>query len=270
MNPIDIKKQIDFYNNLTENARFMFTEYDMAVNSAIIQFLDEKLGDRTQRNPENFQWVQSIRSDIYTLLATATPTLTVGTVINNRYYSITPTTFPAPADYYDFVCLTTLIDGYTDYSRPTSFNERGPLFKDSFRHPTNQKTFFNDTSSGFVVYRGTGGTFTSVLLEYIKQPATFTIGPEGSLVTGTLTNAVQYYATEISTYNGVTYQIGAILTGTGAALTSGQAMPVLSTVACALPPKVHDEICKMASVILLKSIGQYNEAAITDSNRSKI
>ena len=274
MNAIQTANQINFYNNLTRNARFTSTEIDMAVNSAMIEFIDEKLGDRTMRSPENFQLMQAIRSDLSTLITTVSPTVTPATAVTNRYYTITPMTFPTPTDYYDFVALVTLIDGYTSYARPTTYNERGPLFEDSFKHPTNTKVYFNDTAAGMVLYRGTGGTFTSATLDYIKYPTAFTVGPDANIVPAgsTLTNGLSYIATEITNYNSTIYQIGATITGVGVAtmIITGAVILTSYTNPIILPPKVHDEICRMASVILLKSVGEYPESQAIESIRSKV
>lgn len=267
MNAVQTLNRISFYNDVTRNARYSFAEIIMAVNDAIFDFIDEKIGKPQNRTPENFQLIQLIREDIHTLITTANPTVTNGTVITNRYYSITPSHINFPADYYTFVTLNMLIDGYTDYSRPTTYNENGPLFKDSFRHPTNTKTYFNEDSTGLKIYRGVGGTVTSSTLEYLRNPVDFTIGTEANLITtgGTLTNALAYLATEISVYNGTTYTIGATITGTGAALTSGQVILTSNTVPIDLPSKTHEEIARRASVILLKNSGAYPSAQAVES-----
>lgn len=267
MNAILTLNRINFYNDVTRNARFSFAEINMAVQDAVFDFIDEKIGDPLSRSPENFQFIQLIREDIHTLISTANPSVTNGTVITNRYYSITPSHINFPADYYTFVTLNLLIDGYTDYSRPTTYNENGPLFKDSFRHPTNLKTYFNEDSTGLKIYRGVGGTVISSTLEYLRNPADFSVGTEANLITsgGTLTNLLAYIATEISVYNAVTYAIGATITGTGAALTSGQVILTSNTTPIDLPAKTHEEIARRASVILLKNVGNIPAAQSVES-----
>lgn len=271
MNAIQLKQRVDFYNNLTHNARFEFSEYNIAFNNAIQQFIDDKMGDEQQRMPENFQWIQSIRSDLYTLIKTSSPTLTDGSTVTNRYYSVKPTTFPFPTDYYDFILLQPVISGITSYSRPTDYNEIGPLMENSFEHPTNEKTYYNENSAGMTIWRGATGTVASATFTYIKQPAVFSIGTESNLINtgGTLTNALVYYATEISVYNAVTYAIGASITGTGAALTSGQVILSTNTVTTDLPERVQEDLCKKCSVVMLKNIGMYDEAAASESQLSK-
>lgn len=260
MNAIAIMNRIDFYNDVSRSARFYFSDYNKAVNDAVQNYIERRLGDEDQRRPDNLQWIQQIRDELYTLLKSATLTPSNGTVVTNRYFSHTPSHINNPTDYYGFVALNVLIDGYTDYSIHTDYNEIGPLLKDSFRHPTNLKTYYNEDSTGLVVWRGVGGTFTSAALEYIKQPATFNMGSEDQLINpggAVLTNGLDYIATEVSVQNAITYQIGTQFTATGTSLTSGQVILASLTQTIDLPEKAHSDICKAASEIMLLVTSNY-------------
>ena len=81
---------------------------------------------------------------------------------------------------------------------------------------------------------------------------------------GTLTNLAVYYATEQSVYAGTTYTIGATITGTGAALTSGQVILASNTTPCELPAKTHDEIAAKASSIMLGNIANYDASMFSE------
>lgn len=270
MNAIEVMNRIDFYNDISRSGRFYFSDYNKAVNDAIKDYSDERLGDETQRNPKNMQWIQQIRDDLYTLIKKATLTPTNGTVITNRYYSSTPSHVNFPADYDDFISLEVLIDGYTDYSKPTSYNEIGPLLKDSFRHPTNTLTYYNEDATGLTIWRGVGGTFTSASLEYMKIPNTFSVGAETQLISpggAVLTNGVSYIAVEISVQNAITYQIGTQFTATGNALTSGLVILASNTTTIELPDKTHNEICKAASRIMMLATSNYNASQAIETER---
>jgi hypothetical protein len=270
MNPIQIMNRIDFYNDSTRVGRYYFADYNKAVNSAIKDFIDSRMGDEPQRQPDNFQWIQQIRDDLYTLIKSSTLTPTNGTAVTNRYYSHTPSHINFPADYYDFVALNVLIDSYTTYSRPTDYNEVGPLLEDSFRHPTNQKTYYNEDSTGLTIWRGVGGTFSSASLQYIKTPNSFSIGSEAQQIFpggAVLTNGLSYYAIDVSVQSGVTYQIGDQFTAVGTALTSGVVILASNTTALELPEKVHDEICKAASRIMLLVTANYTASQAVESER---
>lgn len=253
MNAVQQRVAIDFYNNLSKAPRFYNYEYNTAMDIAMMQYMDERIGDKSQRTPEMFQ---QIRDDLFTVIKTATITFTPGTAITNRYYSALPATGPVPSDYRDYALLMCLIDGYTTYARPTNFNEIGPLLENSFMHPTNDKPYFNYQTTGLTLWRENSGTLTSATLTYYKIPNSFNIGLETQLINGgpavTLTNLATYYATEQSIYNGVTYAIGSTITGvTAQLLTAGQVILASNTTPCELPPECHDEIAAKASAIML-------------------
>jgi hypothetical protein len=272
MNSIQAMTRADFYMDNTRGARYFFADYDKAFNDAIENYIVKTLGTEKQRDPENFQWNQAIRDSLYTLLKNASPSITNGTVITNRYYSATPSHINYPTDYRSFVSLNVLIDSYTDYSRPTTYNEIGPLLKDSFRHPTNKKTYYNEDATGHTIWRGVGGTFTSATLEYIKIPNTFTVGNESQLISpggAVLVNGLSYIALEISVQNASTYQIGDQFTAIGTALTSGIVILASNTVAIDLPSPVHEEICKMAAEIMLLATANYQASQAVESQVSK-
>ena len=272
MNSIQVRSRIDFYLDVSRNARFGQQDYNKAVNDAIQVFMNQRIGDENQRAPENFQWIQQIRDEMYTLLKEATSTPSNGTVVTNRYYSSIPSAITFPTDYYNFVSLRVVIDGYSDYARPTTYNEIGPLLKDSFKHPTNQKVYYNENTTGLTIWRGSSGTFSSAILEYIKTPLDFNVGADTDLINagaGVLTNGSVYIATEVSVQNSVTYQIGDAFTASGTTLTSGQVILASKTQTIELPEKTHSDIAKMAAAIMLKVTANYPAAqAVGDeSNR---
>ncbi|MFA7287649.1 MAG: hypothetical protein WC055_02100 [Melioribacteraceae bacterium] len=243
----------------------------MAVNDSMFEFISQEMGYEDQRNPENFQWVQRIRDNLYPLIKTSNPTISNGTAVTSPYYTSIPTSLTLPSDYDTFISLQYTISSITYYARPTSFNEIGPLLEDSFKHPANDLGYFNESTSSITLWRGSTGTVSSALLTYLKIPNTFSIGQDNQAINtgGTLTNAITYYALETSVYAGVTYYMGAVITGTGAALTSGSVIAVSNTVALELPAKVHERICKMASEKLLKVIGMFDASAAIESEAQK-
>lgn len=252
----------DLYMDVSRNGRFFYSDYNNAFNNAVQNYMDKCIGDETERDPMNFQWNQQIRDDLYTLIATSSPSITNGTVVNNKYFSATSSHILFPADYYDFISLNVLIDSFTDYSKPIRYDQAGPLLKDSFRHPTNLKTYFCEDSTGLTVFRGVGGTFTSATLNYIRQPAAFSVGNESLLINaGTaISNSTSYIATEISVQGGVTYQIGDQFTSSSIVLTSGQVILTSNTTSLDLPLKAHSDVAKIAAEILLGVTSNYQAA----------
>lgn len=267
MNPIQLKQRIDFYNDLTRNARFTFTEYAIAVNDVVREFILENLGDKENRNPKNFQWIDRINDQLYNLIKTSAPTLVPGTAITNKYYTTKVSTLAFPNDYSDFVGLNLIINGLTVYGRPTSFNKLQPMLRDSFRHPTDDSIFYNWNATGLTIYYN--GTASSASLVYIKDPVNYSIGQEANLIDSPmLLSAGSYYATAPSVYNGVSYQIGDVITG-GFTLSSGQVIPVSVTSPVDLADQVHEEIAKRASVKMLIASGNYPSAQAVQTEAAK-
>jgi hypothetical protein len=273
MNAILLKQRVDFYINLTAAARFTFAEYNLAVNDAIIEFINEQLGDEAGLNPLGFEVTQAIRDNLYTLIKTGSLTVANGTAITGRYYTVIPTSGAFPTDYYSFVSLATTVNSKTTYARPTTYNQDGPLFEDSFKVPTDKEPRYLETATGLTMYRDSTATMGAALT-YIKTPATYSCGSETQVITtgGAIANGSAYYALEVSSYNSNTYQIGASFTGTGSAptLNSGSAILTSNTTACDLPDKVHERIAKWSAEKLLASIGMASEAALIQNETNKL
>lgn len=271
MNAIQMRNRIDFYNDLTRNARFFEDDYNNAVNSAILAYIDQSLGKGIKEGKSSFQYEQFIRDRLYTLIKTNSPTITNGTVITGRYGSYTPSTFPFPSDYQNFVSLKVLIDGYSDYSRPTDYNEEFPVMDNIFMKPSNRKTYYNENTTGLTVLRGVGGTFTSATLTYLKQPATFNVGLESLYINagGGLSPLGVYIALEETICNSVIYQSGAQFVSGALTLTSGKVILASNTTPSDLPESVHDTISKMASDLMLGVTQNYNASAFVEKQTIK-
>jgi hypothetical protein len=224
-------------------------------------------GDVELKNVYGFQRFQQIRDNLFTLIKVATPTITVSTTINGRYGTFIVNHFNNPTDYRELVCMQTLLGGYTDYARPTEYNEIGPLLNDSFRKPSNTQMYYNEDATGYLIYRGDTGTLTSVTFTYVKEPATYSLGTEAQLINlgaGVLSIGQVYIATETSVHNSITYLPGAEFTAVNANLTSGQVILKSNTTACDLPEKVQNEIAKITAQILSGVVSDYNRSAFVN------
>jgi hypothetical protein len=268
MNAIQIKERVDFYMDTTRNGRFSFLDYKKGVNDAIEKFITDMFGDKESKSPYGFQENQQIRDNLYTLITTATPTVSTGTSVVTEYGdTFIQNLITFPADYHTFVALSTIIGGYTNYAKPITFNNRGPLFLDSFRKPSNTQAYYNETSTGLSIYRGATGTLTTAALTYIKTPAEYSIGTEANLINagaGVLSLSTAYIAVETSVHNGVTYNPGTQFTSVNNNLTSGQVILASNTTTCDLPAKTHEEIAKMAAAIMSGVISDYSRSTFVD------
>jgi len=249
---------MDGYMDVTRNARFQRIEYDNALNSAIKNFVDSILGT-IEKPISNFQYSQVFSDNLYTLqkTQTAAPTLDVALF---------------PADYRSFDGMYATIGGVAYFCRPTTQNKLGPLLTASFRGPSDTKPYYLQNLTGFKIYHGSG-TITSVDLNYVKQPATVTIGKDSQLISagaGVVTIGQVYIAVDPSVQNGVSYNIGDQFTAAGSTtLTSGTVILASNTTTCDLPEKTHEQIAKNAASILLGQTQAYNPSAFAEKEASK-
>lgn len=260
MNAIQIDNRIEFYLDATRNGRFQRVEKSGAVNDAIKKFIDDRFGDLNEKNPYSFELTQQVRDDLFTLIKSATPTVTSLTSITTDYGTTGVNRITNPTDYYELISWSTTIDGITTFAQPTTYNALIPLLEDSLKQPTNKYPYYLEDATGYKFYRGTTGTLV-VGIDYIKVPATYSMGADNQLINfgaGVLVVGQSYIATELSVQNGVTYQVGTQFTAAvTTTLTSGQVILASNTTTCDLPDKVHEIIAKMAADILSGAIADY-------------
>lgn len=266
MNTVQFNYAIDFYCNITKHTRFYYQEKSKAMNDAIMAKIDSITDTAKQNELNGIDRIQKFRDELYTLLKSATLTITnVGTI--NDTIGVKHGDFPT--DYQTFASLTLTINGNTTYAKNNmDYNNRGPILDCSFRRPNNKKPYMLEDSTGLKIYLG-DGTISANTLDYIKKPVTFNMGVEENLInagTGVLTITTTYIATEVSVYNSIQYQIGDEFTTNGVLtdLTSGQVIKKSLTTTTDLPEKTHDELAKRAAYILLGVTGDFNESAFAE------
>lgn len=250
MNAIQMIEQVAFLSDRVGSARFNDDQYIKAINSAIIMILEDRLDNIKKVKRYSFEAVQRVRDELYTLVV---PTVTITPTGNTLAY---------PADYNYFLKLECLISGVTSTARATSYNESGFLGKNPFKKPSATKPYFDQNKDGFVIYRGTTGTFTSAALDYIKNPDSVSIGNETDKISAganVLVAASVYIVYEEAVHNGVTYLPGATFTAANTALTSG--IVILNSVitSCNLPVKIHQEVARLASAVMNGTIDAYQK-----------
>ncbi len=241
MNAIQQITAISILNDREGSARFNDEQYMFAINSAIGMIINDRTDNIKKPKRYSFESVQRVRDELYTLVP---PTLSITPVGNS---------LPYPADYSYFLKLQCTIDGVTLYSRPTSYNESGPLLENPFKKPSNTKTYFDQDLMGFTIFRGATGSFTAGLLDYLKIPDKVSIGQESNQINAGATVLVPglvYIVYEDAVHAGATYVTGATFTASLASLTSGTVILNSLITNCNLPVKLHDEINRLASGIL--------------------
>lgn len=253
--------QVAFLNDRESSARFLDDQYMKAINSAINMILEDRLDNIKKPKKYSFEAVQRVRDELYTLVPA---TLTITPSGNTLAY---------PSDYNYFLKLQTTIDGATTWVRPTSYGESGPLGDNPWKKPSNTKPYFDQNVFGFVILRGSAGSFTAGLLDYVKNPDIVSVGKEtdkinaGALV---LTIGQVYIVYEEAVHNGVTYAEGQTFTAVSTALTSGIVILNSLVVNCNLPVKIHEEVVRLSSAIMNGTISdiQKKQDLLNDNNNA--
>jgi hypothetical protein len=241
MNAIQQLTAISILNDREGSARFLDEQYMYAINAAIGMIIDDRTDNIKKPKRYSFESVQRVRDELYTLVP---PTVSIAPVGNILAY---------PADYNHFLKLQCTIDGVTKYSRPTNYNESGPLLENPWKKPSNTKTYFEQNVSGFNILRGATGTFTAGLLDYIKIPDTVSIGNDSNKINpgaSVLVPGQVYVAYEDAVHAGATYVVGTVFTASVVSLTSGIVILNSVVVNCNLPVKLHEEVNRLASAIM--------------------
>lgn len=251
MNAIEMQVNIEQLIDRTRSARHSDRSYFSAVNEAVWLIVKDRVESIRLPRRYSVQTAQRIRDELYTIYKSAAPSIG-GTDKDIVLY---------PTDYFYYLLLYVTISGKKLWCRPTNYNEVGPLTDNVFSKPSNIKPYFNEISTGFKVLAKTTNVVSSAELWYVKNPATVAIGEErDKLTTGaTLTNTITYYVYEQAVYAGVTYYPGEIITGTGAALTSGIVIINTKVVNCDLPVNMHNEVCMKAAAILSGKVEDFNK-----------
>lgn len=266
MNAIQTRDRVLFYANRTKTQRFYPDQIAMAVMDNIFVFIDQQFeGERY-----SFQLIEKVRTRLYTLIKEASLTIVAGQTISSGGTSFKEETAVWPTDYSKFVAVWPTIDGDVSYARPMNYNRRGPLLRNPFAKPTNDKVYFNENAAGLLFTRAATGTMTAKL-EYLKTPSTFSLGAESQyLVTGSTLTAAVYIATEETTYNSITYLSGAEITGLAGVLTiTGGAILKANTTPIDLPVQAHEIVAKMAAQTLLAVSGNLQSSAVVSSEVNK-
>lgn len=258
MNSIQTLTRVQFYCDVTRNARYERYEIDTAVSDAMRVFIDQIIDDEKNKRSVSKKDPQVASDSLYTLQKrqSAAPVASIALL---------------PTDYYSLLDVYATLNGISKYCRPLDQNKLGPRLDNAFDPPSADAPFYLQQATGFQIYYGTS-TITNVDIDYYKVPATFTIGTDSQLINsgaGVLTNATSYIATEVSVHNSITYNVGAQFTSANTNLTSGQVILAANTTPIELPGNTHEIIAKMASSILLGVTSDFPKSQFTQVQADK-
>lgn len=265
MNAIEMGYAIDFYTNLTHSSRF----YNIEKNNAVMAAMDMEIDSIVDTNNPNpligIDRIQKFRDELYTLIKSATLTVTNVGAYNDDVY-INHANFPV--DYQTYAGLTIVVGGVSTYARETmTYGNKGSVLECSFRKPTNAKPYFLEDSTGLKIFKGDSTTISLATLDYVKIPATFNLALESQYISAgaaVLTAAATYIAVEESVHNAITRLPGTSFVAANTALTSGQVVLASLTTTCEMPAKIHTKIAKRAAGILLGITSAFENSAYVE------
>ncbi len=238
------REHVDLYLDRTRNARFSFHEYAVAFREVQNWFFDKNCADD-----------KKVKDNLYTLLSTATPTITtIGTP--SLVDDLTVNHINYPSDFHYFSTLLNYIGGRIIDTKPLSYANISNILQDAFRKPSNERCYYLEDSTGWKIYRGYGGAYTNSLT-YLVAPSEWSIGTESDLIDAGLTVlslGINYTATEDSVSAGINYQAGEQFNATSTTLTSGQVLPSSVLVDSNFPDSAQPEICRLVAMVIQGSV----------------
>lgn len=232
-----------------KSARHDDVDYIDNINAAIWRTVKDRVAPLKIQRGYSYESAQRIKDELYTLVpvpATGSPVSSIVAI---------------PNDYYYYLLLYIIIDGVEYFCRPSTFNEIGPLQDDPFAKPSAVKPYFTQQTNGFLLYKGSSGTFGNYRLYYIKKPATTSMGKESDKInsSGTLSIGATYYVYEQAVHNSITYYPGDTFIAANTTLNSGIVIPATVVVNCDLPDNMHEEICKLAATLMLGPVEDFDK-----------
>jgi len=247
-NAIQMRMAIDNLIDRVKSPRFTDSRYYDAINQAQKKVLDDRTENIKRQRSFGVQTSQRLRNELSTLIRRATGA-PAGSFI------------PYPTQYYYLLSIENTVDGITNACRPVTYNEQGLINRNPFRRPKSDKTYFNDSLTGWTILLPTGGNFTQYNMFYIATPVVVTIGQESNKITGpgTLVIGQTYYVYDEAVHNGITYIDGATFVAVNTILTSGTVINSSFVIDSDMPSQLHEEIIRLSAAIMDGTVDEYEK-----------
>lgn len=260
MNIVQIREKIAFRNDRTASSRFEDFQYDEAIQSAVQQILRNRFDNIKDPGKYSFEMVQRIIDELRPLVIVSAPIIPVGNIIQATSF---------PANYREFLLAQVTISGIQYWTKPMYHAQVPVLNSNPFKKASVSKdrVYQLFDSRGLEVLFDTG-TLTSAIITYIKEPAIPTLGiPSSKIGPGlaVLSIGVSYYVLNDCIVGTTAFSVGTQFTATSTNLVSGLVVAVSNTVNTDLPVQLHDEICAIASSLMMGTIEDYNKVNMTDA-----
>lgn len=245
-NAIQMRVAIDSLIDRVKSPRFTDKRYYEAINQSIKKILDDRTENIKQPKKYSVQSSERLRNELYSLIVNVAPVAGVAVAF--------------PVDYYYLLELVVTCNGETNVCRALSYNEDGLIERNPFKKARAYKTYFNETSSGWIIKVPTGGVISAIDLSYLKTPNIVSIGQENNKIStgaNVLTLGSTYYVYDEAVHNTTTYYEGQTFVAVNTALNSGTVINSANIVNSDMPETLQDEIERLAAAILDGTVQDY-------------
>lgn len=254
----EMHTRVEFYVDKAQSPRFLSDfHYDQSLNIAQDKIIQDKYDNVKQHKMYAFQIFQKIRDDLRPIVKTV-DIVPVGNLIT------------LPSDYMYEVGLALMINSVQYDSREVTYNQLNGLNDNSFTSIQIDEPVHIEDQNGINVYFGPSGNFMSAKLSYLSIPPVISLGLIDITAGPSVLIIGQNYLVTVGTvtHNLVSYMVGqqfvavnTILSGIGT---------VISMTNCILSPTCHEEICKVASGLLIGTVQGFDQSKFLDSESEKV
>ena len=159
----EMHNRVDLLMDRVNSPRFRSGDKDSAINMAIERIVRDRYDNLKIQKKYSFESAQRVRDELRTLIKEEEIT----TIDDNK--------FTIPEDYRHEINLFVTINDKSTVSRPTNYDELGPLLSSPFERPSYISPVHLEIGSDIKVYFGDSGSFTKAKISYIKNPTTVSL-----------------------------------------------------------------------------------------------
>lgn len=248
MNIFEMHERVDFWADTIKSPRYSNSQRNNALNIAIDSFVKDRYDNikKGYRSGYSFEMIERVKEELYTIMTIDYPAL----IVRNQT--------PTPPNFLYHIVTFVEVNGSRVLSVPKTYEEND-LHQNSFTKPSLSQPIHRRTPTGFQYDVGTT-SINRAFISYLQNPAIMKWkenaisaspsalfpGKSYIVISGTVSHGlVNYSPDDVFT---------AVTTGfTGSGI-------VNEVVNCNLPTHTHEEICKIATSVLLGTFENYNKS----------
>lgn len=247
----EMHNRVDFWADKVRSPRYRKDSRDDAINVAIDAYTKDRYDNIKNRSVEySFELVERVREELYTIL------------VDNFLLSLSNNVAPQPSDFMYHVLTYVFIGGKRVLCSMKPYVE-SDLSDNAFTQPDNLQPHHRRTATGFEFDSG-GFPIQSARMWYLKFPRTVKWDTTAIVAGATVLTITSVY-TVVSgsvTVAGITYNNGDVFTALSTTMTGTGTVNLL--INTDMPVQAHEEICKMAAMVLTGTFEDYNKAKYLD------